>query len=294
LPARTNEFQKIVYLVKYHFNDSAIVEESAMLSDLVTGKKREVDVCIHGDLAGHKVCISLECVEKSRKADVTWVEQMSAKHQRLPTNKLILYSKSGFTKDAYILANSCGIDTVSIEQVEEGYIAKLMGTPGKLVSFAFQLSPEKVLFVLNEESDMPAVNLKVAPDTAVHNLSGDFKKTAHDLVLDFLKTNVVTEHLLVNADEQHVALVIGHKEFLDIDGEPVFLKQLTPPALRQVTKVGVHSKLIINRSEVELEHGRFDNLEVSWGSINIFGSKSLLVVSPDRDGDGRISVVSMQ
>jgi hypothetical protein len=35
-----------------------------------------------------------------RKADVTWVEEMTHKHNDLPTDVLILYSRSGFTKAA--------------------------------------------------------------------------------------------------------------------------------------------------------------------------------------------------
>ena len=43
---------------------------------------------------------SIEVVERSRRADITWVEQEIAKHRRLPTNRLVLVSKSGFSENA--------------------------------------------------------------------------------------------------------------------------------------------------------------------------------------------------
>jgi hypothetical protein len=44
--------------------------------------------------------VSIECRDRRRKQGVEWVEQMRGKHDRLPTNVLVLVSSSGFTRTA--------------------------------------------------------------------------------------------------------------------------------------------------------------------------------------------------
>ena len=76
MPKRSNEFQKLVFLVKQHASDTTQVTESKMLKDIITGAEREVDVCIEGSVGGHDVVVSFECIDRKRRADVTWVEMM--------------------------------------------------------------------------------------------------------------------------------------------------------------------------------------------------------------------------
>jgi hypothetical protein len=76
-----------------------------MLAPLSEGKhKREVDVCVEGIVGGTPLNVCLECRDHARPADVTWVEAMKAKHDRLPTHALILASRSGFTNQAQVVA----------------------------------------------------------------------------------------------------------------------------------------------------------------------------------------------
>ena len=64
------------------------------------GQEREVDIVIESMLAGHTVTVGVECIAKKRRSCVEWVERVRAKHENLPTNKLILVSQSGFYKTA--------------------------------------------------------------------------------------------------------------------------------------------------------------------------------------------------
>src|ERR1700679_750854 len=100
MPQRTNAFQTLILLLHTQLGDKAIVEESAMVMDRVTGAMREVDILITTDSASYKMIIGIECLATTRRADVRWVEQMSCKHADILTDKLILISKVGFTKDA--------------------------------------------------------------------------------------------------------------------------------------------------------------------------------------------------
>lgn len=122
MPSRTNAKQTVVYLLrKYGAAADVGVTESRLLRDAVTGDDREVDVVIETIVDGDPILISVEVLGRTRPADRPWVEQMVKKHDRLPTNKLILVSWSGFTASARACATAEGgrISVLTPEQVEE-------------------------------------------------------------------------------------------------------------------------------------------------------------------------------
>jgi hypothetical protein len=101
MPKRSTPFQAIVRLVRQHFAQAAVtVTESKMLRDSVLDIDREVDIVIAGKFDGEPMVISVEVIEHRRAATLPWVEQMLRKHRDLPTNRLLLVSKSGFSGNA--------------------------------------------------------------------------------------------------------------------------------------------------------------------------------------------------
>lgn len=118
MPKRSNEFQRLVYLVRVNLAAGATVNESKMLQDRITGREREVDVCVEGTVGGTPVNVCLECCDRARAADITWVDAMKCKHERLPTHALILASRSGFTKEARKVARLSGIQAIAFDEVE--------------------------------------------------------------------------------------------------------------------------------------------------------------------------------
>lgn len=126
MPKRSNEFQKLVYLVRVSLSAGATVTESKLLRDRITGQEREVDVCVEGIVGGTPVNVCLECRDTARKADVGWVEQMKAKHERLRMNALILASRSGFTKGAQEVARQYGIEAISLDKVDQADVHALL------------------------------------------------------------------------------------------------------------------------------------------------------------------------
>lgn len=94
MPKRSTEFQQLIYLIHHQLEKGAIVTESKMLRDRITGQEREVDIVIEVGTGNYTITIGVECVEPSRPATVEWIDKMSGKHQSLPTDKLVLVSKS--------------------------------------------------------------------------------------------------------------------------------------------------------------------------------------------------------
>ena len=115
MPKRSNQFQRLIVSIHHALaEERAVVEESRELLDRVTGTLREVDIVIESAVGDYPVFISVECCDRSRPATVEWVEQQHGKHANLPTNKLILVSRSGFTRSAEDKARLYNIETLAI------------------------------------------------------------------------------------------------------------------------------------------------------------------------------------
>ena len=127
---RTNNFQKLIRMLTQLLGDYAVVEESKMLADLVSGDPREVDIYAEGTFAGHTVNIGIECRDHKRRQGVGWVEQMHSKHERLPTNLLILVSPRGFTAPAIAKASSYGIKTTALTQADSDLATEVLASLG--------------------------------------------------------------------------------------------------------------------------------------------------------------------
>jgi hypothetical protein len=82
---------------------------------------------VEGSVGGHPVVVSIECRDHQRVADVTWVEMMKGKHERLPINALILASRGGFSAEARTVAATYGIQTFTIEEVELADFKSMFG-----------------------------------------------------------------------------------------------------------------------------------------------------------------------
>ncbi|HUX63012.1 hypothetical protein [Sulfuricella sp.] len=113
MPKRTNPFQQLAAIIHSRLGSGWNVTESLFLTDSITGEMREVDVVAKATVGTYDIYISVECRDHKRSADVTWIESMAKKHESLSTSKLVLWSRSGFTKAAIAKATALKIDTVS-------------------------------------------------------------------------------------------------------------------------------------------------------------------------------------
>lgn len=117
MPKRSNPFQQLVHLLNQVLAPAGVeVEESAFLTDTVSGKRREVDVVLRSTVGPTPVIVSIEVSDLRRKADVTWVEQRLAKHQTLPTSKLVFVTRVGYTPDALEKAKVGKADALTYDQ----------------------------------------------------------------------------------------------------------------------------------------------------------------------------------
>jgi hypothetical protein len=117
MPKRTNPFQSLINLIEFQTaSQKARVTESKEFIDAVTGQKREVDIVIETQEGAHQIIIGIECTDRSRPMDETWIEAIYGKHRNLPINKTIVVSRSGFYNPAIIKAKERKIDTLTLDE----------------------------------------------------------------------------------------------------------------------------------------------------------------------------------
>ena len=285
MPKRSNDFQKLVFLLKEHVVDAkATVTESKMLMDLVTGKEREVDICIERDIAGHKVIISMECRDHRRPADIGWVEQMKAKHDRLPTNYLALVSKSGFSKEAYKVAESYGIETIKLEKEIEESAAIIIGKLETVCCKSFNLTPLKCVVEVEAGNSLPSETISAFPDNLVYLSNGNQICTVKDIVEYWLHSQHLIEKLHKEWEENHKSFEFQVEIPPCNDGQKLCMQKIDPYLLRPIKRIQVSGRIELCVSKIPLSQGKLSGVNIAWGAGKVVGNQDALLVAFQKEG----------
>jgi hypothetical protein len=291
MPPRTNEFQKLVYLVRTHVAAGATVTESAELVDRSTGTKREVDVCIEGTVGGVHTIISIECTALDRVADVIWVEQKINKHDFLPTDVLILYSRSGFTPTAIDKAKFYNKRIVALRSLDDAAAEGLFGGASSFWFKAYTLAPTKVVIRVEESHGLPAEDVIMSPDHIVFTPQGEEIGIVKELIEIVLNSPSTRSELIERGDPSHKGFDLGASPPL-WNGEPCCLQKNDedPPILRSIKLITVVGDANFAISEFPIQHGKLGDTTVAWGAGMFQGKEALLVASRDDSDNTKVSL----
>jgi predicted helicase len=110
--------ERIVALMHKYPDTSVKVEQNVRLPSLLSkaGGKREIDVLLTRDIAGHSVQIAIECKNEQRPIDAPAIDAFSKKLQRVGVPYGIYVSASGYTSEAIENAAADGITDVGREK----------------------------------------------------------------------------------------------------------------------------------------------------------------------------------
>jgi hypothetical protein len=90
--------------------------------DYITGKitkrRREVDVSLRSQVGSVDVLVIIECRDRGKPQDVTWIEQLASKREDVGADKAVAVSATGFSPGARNLARSKQVDLRSLEELE--------------------------------------------------------------------------------------------------------------------------------------------------------------------------------
>lgn len=290
MPKRSNEFQKLVYLVRVNLAAGATVTESKMLQDRLTGQEREVDVCVEGVVGSTPVNVCIECCDRSRSADVTWVEAMKAKHERLPTHALILASRSGFTKEAQEVAERYGIETISFDEVDRADFHALLTGTSALWTKCVSITAQKVTVRVLPATMLPAETVAVVPDNLIYAANGTALGPIAQFVQPILNAPYALRDFFAEGKEGHVWFKVRWEPPRDLDGNPLFLQKLEPPVFREIQYIEIEGPCNFKITEFHLRRGNLGTVEVAYGTTAIFGKEALVAATRDSSGLEKISV----
>lgn len=152
-PNRAKLIEEIAACIERASGTGLQVTRNARLTDPATGKSRELDVHVTGIVGTTRVAVGFECRDRSRPADVTWIEQLNSKRADLRLDKLTAVSTSGFTKEAVLKAkqHSIGLRVLSpIRSLVE------LRCPARFMQHAFEFQFQPIVQL--------TVGVQVGPD----------------------------------------------------------------------------------------------------------------------------------
>ena len=288
MPKRSNEFQRVVYLIKICLANGAVVTESDMLRDRHTGDEREVDTTIRGSVGGDEMVVSVECVGQSRPADVGWVERMVGKHSALPTNLLVLASRSGFSQTALRAAESAGATTVSLDETPQAVEAKLRDRVSGLRMLSYRLAIRNVSMDVvatagrrNRVSALPDNNVYLEDGSDVGDLASVVKS-----VLSLRQIAQKVHEWRGKPLAECRTAMIELEPILVRDGvsQELFVYSTAEGALHRVLRIVVEAGLEATNDQIDFSHGRLGDAAIAWGKTKVVEEDCLIAVTTDLEG----------
>jgi hypothetical protein len=295
MPKRSNLFQDVVGIIHMHMADGATVEESAMLVNRVSGRKREVDVVMTNEAATHPVTVSVEASSARRPATVEWVERMIGKHADLPTDKLVLVAENGFREQAREYAESKGVLTIAPEDLAEGepayrIVNRLQSIWPKTITLQ---PPKEVRVTVSRASRGDRVWFKSQPDHIVYLQDGEELGTLLELVEALVSAtreramdHVKPELASISEDATRDYVLVLGADFFRIEEEQLCVRDhtVTPPELQPTEQLIIIGDALIHVSELSLSHRRLGDVSYAYAEGTVGGREALFVVTEGEKG----------
>jgi hypothetical protein len=270
-----------VRLVRQHFAQSGVtVTESKFLRDAVLGIEREVDIVVEGKFDGEPVVVSIEVIEHGRPAPLPWVEQMIAKHRNLPTNRLILVSKSGFTQNALA---AVGREAGRVQALQPEMIIKENRPVVKqLFAESINYSPTGCRLHLHL-GDGERLVVVGAPDTDVYGADGALLGPLAYLVREAINLDPVRQHLSFEAynypDKEQVKAFSLELPICQLN---YCLQQTETGDLHAIEMLEIWGDFAISRTEVALTLANLGGRIYGAGEATIAGRPMVWVGTTDQ------------
>jgi len=99
--------------------NQVVIKSPDRVKDNVTGGFREVDGSIRYNVGSVPILITIECRDRNKVEDVTWIEQQITKKADIGASKTIAVSKIDFSKSARIKAKQGGIEVRTFKEIKE-------------------------------------------------------------------------------------------------------------------------------------------------------------------------------
>lgn len=289
MPKRSNAFQAAIYQIRKGLTDgTAVVRESHMLRDVVSGKEREVDVTIELEQAGFQILVGIECRDYRRVQSIDFVEEIHSKHQFLPINLSVLVSSSGFTGPARDRAAIYGMKTMTPGELTKDRAIALLETAASLHLYQTEVVFESFRVLVNKCDHHPAMEFQVSEETGLFLGDGQGLGSIMDYAMRsveksggpeaFRSTNTGT--FMFTADPVRMRRK-GEERFESVYIE---LRQADEePHLHEVMRIVVTASAKTDDAPVEMKYGELHGTLYGAGQVKV-GDQKVTLVATRRDG----------
>jgi len=116
----SRDFERLVALIESALAPAgAVVKSPDHIPDIFTGEQREVDASIRCKIGSVELLIVVECRDRARTEDVTWIEQLATKQKHVGAAHTVAVSSTGFSEPALAAARVHGISTRTIRDITD-------------------------------------------------------------------------------------------------------------------------------------------------------------------------------
>ncbi len=278
MPKRSNSFQTLIYLLYHQLHDRATVTESAMVSDRLGGSVQEVDVLILEPVGQMQLQIGVECRDRGRPATIEWVQQMRGKHQHR-VDKLVLVSRSGFTKSSTEEARRHGIETLSLSEANQTDWNVMVDQIKELFAGKFNFRITKGYAVLSEEYGL-IEDPEISANERLYDLNDELVGMVGEIALEELRAP--------EAGRKLMELFYAHQDKIkaiatfEVPGGSYLID--TSGTKRVARSIRLEITCEMSMTPVELQHGALGTSNVAWGqSSTTDGEELFLVITEHKD-----------
>jgi hypothetical protein len=272
----------VVNFVRQHWAQPGVtVTESKFLYDAQSQIEREVDIVIEGTFDGEPIVTSVEVIEHGRPATIEWVEQQINKHRHLPTNRLVLVSKSGFSKNARtrVAVEGGWVDAVTPQAVDKD------GQPiVKSLSIGHaQMKPVACrLYVQPPGEEIKQVNIPA--DMNIYDSSGTFLGVALELAAEIMGLDFVREKILKDARNHPERADLKAFEFaaviLDLG---YYLHWEADDELHPIAAIEIEGEFAFSQEELTFSINDIGNLRYGVGEASLLGHPAIWVATTNEE-----------
>jgi len=281
MPVRSNEFQRLIYLLHHQLHDRAIVVESAMVPDCFGGSEQEVDVLIEEPVGMINMLIGIECRDRSRPASIEWVQQMRGKHEHR-TDKLVLVSRSGFTRGGLEEAEKYGIEVMDLGEAYETDWNVVVNKLEQLFVGQFSFNISKGHAVL-EDNGAGSDDPEISAAEPLYPPDGTPPRPVGEVARENLREPHAARELMnlfyQNKDQTRATVTLetpGGYFLVDTSG-----------AQRRVKAIRLEVECDLRMTPISLQHGTVGTAHVAWGRTTNGDDELFLVASEQQWQRGR-------
>jgi hypothetical protein len=257
----------------------------------VTGAKREVDVVVSGHVASQLATVSIECRDRNRSPDVTWVDEMHGKHSRLPTNLLVLVSHRSFTPEALRTARLYDIRCHVLDDVQEDAPNRLFPDAKSLWGKGWSLTIDRVNVEVEALGSLPPERILASPDNRVFLEDGTELGPMLELAVTLLRSQPIIDKMIADAKPEHSFLELVWQHPV-AQGCRVCLQKSQPLLLRPIARLRMIARCTVTIDEFPLRHGKLEGLRIAWGTGAILGNPAMVIATASSGESPKITLLT--